>query len=311
MRQTMRQPPAFSMASVARAARAALQWRLLLLWVLSMLVPTLILALPAWHVLASNLDYSVHAQTLARALDMTAISDLLAIHGRHQLAFTQAGAMALLATLLISPLLSGMAATAACAPQAPGVAAPGFAAPGFAAPGFAALMRGGVDRYGPMLRMLAWGALPLGAAFMTGSAAIEAAAAYAGTVTSAADAALPLALAPVPMLLLMGLALASLDAGRAFLALDPRRRSAVSAWLSGCTLLARHPLAALGSYAAISIAGLGLAALLALARAHTAGVDAIGFAGALLLAQATVLAIGSMRCARLFALVELARMRAA
>ncbi|HEX8609811.1 MAG TPA: hypothetical protein VF800_00790 [Telluria sp.] len=292
----MNQTPAFSMVSVPRAARAALQWRLLLLWALWMLVPTLILALPAWHLLSANLDYSVHAASLARALDMTTISDLLAIHGRNQVAFTQAGAMALIATLLISPMLSGMVATAARAEKSPG---------------FAALSRGGVDYYAPMLRMLAWGALPLGGAFMAGTAAMEAAAMYATKVAASSEAALPLMLAQALMVLLMGLAAASLDAGRAFLAYDPRKRSALSAWLAGCTLLARHPLAALGSYLAISIVGLGLAALLSLARAHTAGFNALGFAGALLLTQAAVVTIGWMRSARLFALIELARTRMA
>ncbi|NHZ66280.1 hypothetical protein [Massilia genomosp. 1] len=290
----MKQTPAFSMASIPRAARAALQWRLLLLWTLWMLAPTLILALPAWHLLSTHLDYSVHAHTLARALDMTAVSDLLAIHGRNQMAFTQAGAMALIATLLISPMLSGMAATAARADKAPG---------------FAALTRGGVDYYAPMLRMLAWGALPLGAAFMVGTSAMEAAAMRATKVVARGEAALPMMLAQALMLLLMGLAAASLDAGRAFLAYDPRKRSAWSAWLAGCTLLARHPLAALGSYIGISIVGLALAALLSLARAHTAGVDALSFAGALLLTQAAVVVIGWMRSARLFALIELARTR--
>ncbi|MDM5178790.1 hypothetical protein PO883_16435 [Massilia sp. DJPM01] len=290
----MHPSPAFSIASVPRAARAALQWRLLLLWVLWMLVPTLVMALPAWHLLSASLDYSVHAAALARALDMTALSDLMAVHARHQVVFTQAGSMALLATLLISPMLSGMVATAARAQQVPG---------------FAALTRGGADYYAPMLRLLAWGALPLGLAFVAGMGAIDAATAYAAKVISADDAALALMLAQALMVLLIGLVTVSLDAGRAFLAYDPRKRSALAAWLSGCMLLVRHPLAALGSYAGISIAGLALAGLLSLARANMAGIDALGFTGALLLTQAAVIAIGWMRSARLFALIDLARTR--
>ncbi|NHZ41093.1 hypothetical protein [Massilia aquatica] len=291
----MKQTPALSMACVPRAVHAALQWRLLLLWALWMLVPTLILALPAWQLLSANLDYSVHAQALARALDMTAIGDLLDVQARQQGTFIQVGALAATVTLLISPLLSGMVATAARSAQAPG---------------FAALLRGGAGYYWPMLRMLAIGALPLGLAYMVGNAAIGAASTRLTTVTSAGDAALLMTLAQVLTVLLMGLVAASLDAGRAFLAADPGKRSALSAWLSGCTLLARHPLASLGSYIVISLAGLVLAALLSLARANTAGVDAIGFAEALLLTQAAVVTIGWMRSARLFALIELARTRA-
>ncbi|MDQ1815307.1 hypothetical protein RBA41_18565 [Massilia sp. CCM 9210] len=287
--------PAFSIAAVPRAARAALQWRLLLLWALWMLVPTLIMALPAWHLLSSNLDYSVHAAALARALDMTAVSDLLDVYGRHQAVFTQAGSIALGVTLLISPLLSGMVATAARAPQPPG---------------FAALTRGGLAYYAPMLRMLAWGAVPLGAAFMAGISAVDAASTYAGKVVTTGETALPMMLAQALMVLLIGLVTASLDAGRAILANDVRQRSALAAWWSGCMLLARHPVAALGTYIVISLVGLGLAGLLSLLRVNTAGVGVLGFTGALLLTQAAVVTIGWMRSARLFALIDLVRARA-
>lgn len=283
---------ALSMAALPRAARMALQWRLLLLWAAWMLVPTAIVALPVWHLLAENLDYSVHAAALARQLDMTAVSDLLAVQGKNQLALTQAGITALVATLLMSPLLSGMAVTAARAP---------------ASLGFAALMRGGVDEYARMLRMLAWAVVPLGVVLLAGTTLNDIAAGYAGRALVASDAALPGALAAAFTLLLSSLAYVTLDAGRAVLALNPRQTSVVLAWCAGCEMLARRPFATLGAYAAVSVVGLGLAGLLSLARLRVPGVDSIAFACGLLLTQAIVVTIGWMRCARLFALVALAR----
>ena len=114
-------------------------------------------------------------------------------------------------------------------------------------------------------------------------------------------------LAILVLLLLLALAHATLDAGRAALALDRRRRSALGAWWDGCKLLLRRPLATLGAYLAITLAALALAALLSLARIHLPPVGAAGFIGAFLLTQLIVMVLAWMRTARLFAMVELAR----
>jgi hypothetical protein len=59
----------------------------------------------------------------------------------------------------------------------------------------------------------------------------------------------------------------------------------------------------LGSYAAISLIGLGAAAALGLARVHLPHVGTAGFAFALLLTQAIAVLLAWMRSARLFALI--------
>lgn len=282
----------FSFSAVPRAARSAFQWRLLLLWVLWMLVPTAILSAPVWQTLSAQLDYSAHAAAIAQQLDMTVFADLMAAHGKNVGAFNNAAILALIVTLLISPLLSGMAASAARSP---------------ATLGFGALTAGGLAEYPRMLRMLLWSAVPLGIAAALGSAAMDAAGEYgeAAILESSADLAANLALALT--VLLLALVHATLDAGRAELAIERRRTSAVKAWWSGCKLLFRRPLATVGVYLAISAVGLGLAAGLTVGRINLSGASVAGFIGALLLVQVTVAVLGWMRSARLFAMMELAR----
>ena len=284
--------PAFSLRAVPRAARAALQWRLLLLWVLWMLIPTAIIGLTVFQTLSAQLDYSVHAAALAKELDMTVLADLMAAHGKNAAAFNSAGVLALIVTLLISPLLTGMASTAA---RAEGTL------------GFRALTAGGLTEYPRMLRMLVWSAIPLGLAAALGGMALDAASKHeaAAIVESSASGANYAALAL--SVLLLALAHATLDAGRAALTIERRRTSAVKAWWSGCKLLLQRPLATLGVYLLITAVGLALVAALALGRLNVSGASLAGFLGALLLVQLTVAVLGWMRSARLFALVELAR----
>lgn len=80
-----------------------------------------------------------------------------------------------------------------------------------------------------------------------------------------------------------------------------------TAWRDGCRLLLRRPLATLGVYLSITLAGLVLAALLSLGRVHLAPVSAASFIGAFALTQLIVMVLAWMRTARLFAMVELAR----
>jgi hypothetical protein len=277
---------------VLRAARAALQWRLMLMWVLCMLLPTAILGLTMWNMLSAHLDYSVHAASLARQLDMTVMSDLLVIHGKHSMAFNGAAVISLIVTLLLAPFLSGVAATAARAD---------------AAPGFRALVSGALTEYPRMFRMMLCSLIPLGIAVILGSAAMEAAGENAHSAILESDARLWNMLALALSALLLALAHATLDAGRAALVIDRRRTSALLAWWSGCQMLARRPLAGVGAYALITAAGLALAAALAIGRVNVAGASVGGFIGALLLVQLGVMAIGAMRSARLFAMVALAR----
>nr|WP_081984113.1 hypothetical protein [Massilia sp. JS1662] len=286
-------PRAAGPHGVLHAMRAALQWRLLLWWAVLLLLPTVVAALPVWELLSASLDHSVYATRLAERLDMIAYADIM--HGARDQYAPALGAgslVALVLTLLLSPLLAGMALAAARAPQP-------------LASG--ALLAAGAQCYPRLARMLAWSIVPLGVAVMMGSSAHHLAGQVAETARLEADAERAAHLATLATVVLLLLAHATIDVGRAMLAADRRRTSAIGAWWRGCGQLARRPLALLGTYLAMTAAGLVIAALLAFARVHVPALGTVGTIGAVVLAQLVVLVLGWMRMARLFALVALLR----
>jgi len=275
------------------SARTALQWRLLLLWAACVLLPTVLLALPVYSLLAGQLDYSTHAPALARALDIVALGDLTTVLGRQMPAIGTAGCGALALTLALSPLLSGAAVAAARAPERLR---------------FKPLLAGALAEYPRMARMLCWAVVPLGGAAFVGMWLLDMAQAYGRTVVLAKDASNATLAAGVATALLVLFVNLTLDAGRAALAIDRRRTSAVAGWWRGLDLLARRPGPVLGAYALFTAGGLLLAALLALGRLQVPPVGPVQLIAALLLTQLIALVIGWMRVARLFALVRVAMM---
>lgn len=286
-------PHPAGMRAALHAARGALQWRLLLWWALLLLLPTLAATLPVWQLLSASLDHSVAAARLAERLDLIAITDLVAVaRERYLPAVRMGGAVALVLTLLLSPLLSGMAIAAARTPQRLRCGA---------------LLAAGAQEYLRLARMLVWSAVPLGVAGLVGAGAMRLAGRTAETALLEGDAERAAHLAMLATAVLLLLAHATVDTGRAVLAADRRRTSAVMAWLEGCRLLLRRPLALLGTYVAVTAAGVVLAAVLAFARVHVPALGTLGTAGAVVLAQLAVLVLGWMRAARLFALATLVR----
>lgn len=278
---------------VLHATRGALQWRLLLWWAVLLLLPTVVAALPVWELLSASLDHSVYAARLAERLDMIAYADILhAAREQYAPALGAGSVVALVLTLLLSPLLAGMALAAARAPEP-------------LASG--ALLAAGAQFYPRMARMLAWSIVPLGLAGLVGSSAHHLAGQVAETAVLETDAERAAHLATLATVVLLLLAHATVDIGRAMLAADRRRTSVIGAWWRGCGQLARRPLALLGTYLAVTAGGLVVAALLAFARVHVPALGTIGTAGAVVLAQLVVLVLGWMRMARLFALTALLR----
>jgi hypothetical protein len=274
--------------NLKNAARAALQWRLLLIWLGAVLLPTLLLALPFWNALSGALDHSVRAPELARALDVAALTDVMSEMNRNAVAVQAGGLSAIVLALLLSPFLTGVITTAGRAQETAR---------------WRELFTGGVAEYPRMLRMLLWSIVPLGVAFALGGALAEAAEDYVQGATLAADAARWTMAANIATAILVLLANLTLDAGRAQLAIDRRRTSAVKAWWWGVKLLLRRPGAMLGAYAVLTVGGLLLAALLAVARLQVQGSNGLLLAAAFVLAQLVALAVAWMRAARLFALM--------
>lgn len=283
---------ASSLALTMRASRAALQWRLLLLWAGLLLIPTIIAVIPIWRTLSASLDHAAHAAALAHRLDLMSLADLVANARGNGAAIGQGAIAAVVLTLLLSPLLSGLVVTAARAT---------------APPGFAPLLTGAFSEYGRMLRMLLWSIVPLGVALAIGAGALKLADRQAAKAILEADADLLHQLALLFTGLLFLLACATLDAGRAALAVDRRRTSAVKAWWRGLGMLRRRPLASLAVYLLITLLGLALYALLGVARLNVAAPGPLAIAGGLLLTQLAALVLAWMRSARLFALIDVKR----
>ncbi len=276
-----------------QACRQALQWRLLLLWMILLALPTLILVLPGWFVLGPALDHSVHAARIAASADVAVLGDLinLVASGKSQ-ALSLALIFSLLCTLALSPLMSGMAVTALRAPHPPG---------------FGALLRGGGQEYGRMARLLIIGLVPLGlgvAAFGNlqkwAMKRADAAIVYDDTLLSGYGA---LALG----LLLLALTHAILDSARADFALDTRRRSAFKALWRGFKSVWRRPFLTLWFYGSISGVAILLILPLLWLRINVPHSSWPGFVFALLLMQLVIAILAWMRNARLFALAAIVR----
>jgi len=113
--------------------------------------------------------------------------------------------------------------------------------------------------------------------------------------------------AMVVLLMAFGLAHATVEAGRAVMAADPSRRSAVKAWWRGTRLLVQRPVAVLVVYLGTLVAGLGLALAFAYARTQVVAATPGALVLGVLLVQLLVAAIAWGRIARLYGLSLLAR----
>lgn len=272
--------------------RDALQWRLLLLWVLGLLLPTAIVALPLWDALAAQFDHNLHVGQLASGFDAMAISGATSNIGESGAWFGGIGFAASMLVVLLTPWLSGMVVASIRT---------GYPL------GFTGLVGGGLREYGRMLRTLLWSLLPLGAAFVLGSIAVAVADKLTEDAILAADADRATDIALFVMAVLLLLAHASVEAGRGMIAANPARRSVVRAWGRGVILLLRRPLAVLLVYLGTALVGYGLAFVLGLLRIQASGGDWLVVMLGLLVTQLLVAAIAYGRSARLYAMADLAR----
>jgi len=280
---------------MAAAGRRALQWRLLLLWIVILLLPTAMVTLPLWQIFSEQLDHTLHAADLAQRMTLNGAGDLVGSIMTDGATLKSAGMLAGVFTVLASPFLNGMAVTAARSAEAPG---------------FATLIQGGAAEYWRMLRMLIVSLIPLAVAVGIGSAATDAVTKFGEHAILRSSADHVGLLGQIALGLLMLLALASVDAGRAQFALSTRKRSAWKAWWRGCKLIARQPLATLGSYVVLSLVGLIVFAVFVWLRTNVPHVSVIGFIGGLVFTQAAAATLAWIRGARLFALADIAKAQA-
>ena len=270
-----------------RAVGAATQWRLLLLWVGLLLIPTAVASLPVWRALSSLLDHSVHAAEWASHFDALAFGDTLAALSPMSPALGAGALLSVILSVLLSPFLNGMAVGSALAGRRLG---------------FGHLLQCGVVEYPRMFRLLLW-ALPLYAAAFAAvgaaSALTEKFAARA-VLESRADLVSDWALAAVVVVfLIVQVVMASSRA--AFMA-DPMLRSATRAFGRGWLMLLRRPCSTLGWFVGISVVGYAVALALGLLRISIPAGGAPALVLGIVLMQLIALAMGWAHIARMFAL---------
>ncbi|MEN9865153.1 MAG: hypothetical protein RL748_743 [Pseudomonadota bacterium] len=278
--------------SLALACRHALQWRLLLIWVILLLLPTIFATAPIWMLMSSAFDHSVYAEQIAAQFDVTALGDFFMLLQQQRVVLGSAALGGAFSALLLSPLLSGMTISAINADKPLSCSA---------------LIAGGMVEYGRMLRLLLLALLPIGLALAVAKMAHKAMEEYGDSVVleSQADWAwygwLGLAL------LLLVLTHVSVDAARAHFAIDPNCRSAWRAMWRGMKMVFSRPLATLGCYIGISLIGFLLVFALIYLRINLPHASTAGVCLALVFMQVMMVVVAWMRNARLFALAAVAR----
>jgi hypothetical protein len=275
-----------------RALQRALQWRLLLLWAVITAVPTFMVALPVWRALAHRLDDCLRASEWSSQGNVVMFADLVGQLRETGAVQAGSGLAATLLMLALVPLLNGMFVAAARAPTTLGLGE---------------LVQAGLKHYGPMLRLMLLALAPLGVALGLGSLMIKGVARYGEFAVLEADVEHLRWLALALGALLFAGADASLDAGRACLALYPSRRSAIRAWWRGFGLVVNYPARSVGLYLGITaVAGCALT-IAAWLRLELPSAGHAGFLAGLLLTQLIAAIIAWMHFARQFAMFELAR----
>jgi len=274
------------------AVRFALQWRLLLIWMAVLLLPTALAVLPIWTMFAELFNHSIYASELAHRLDANSMLDVIYAATKNQLALNGGGIAGVVSALLLSPFLTGVAITAAKTGEALTLGQ---------------LMHGGMAEYWRLLRMLIIALVLLGVAIAVGGAVMNWATTYAGKAVLESSANLASRSALALTVVLFFIADATVDAGRAQFALSSKRRSAFKAWWRGVKFIVSRPFASLGAYLLLTLVGFALAALFGVLRINMPQVGALGFVAAFVVTQAIVAAMAWLRGARLFALVQLAK----
>jgi hypothetical protein len=173
--------------------------------------------------------------------------------------------------------------------------------------GFGALLQNGLIEYGRMFRLMLWSLLPLGLAMGVFAATGHMVDKYSEKAVLETQVDTYSNILHVIALIVFVVIHSVVESARAAFIADVNLRSATRAMWRGIRQLIRRPVKTLLFYLVVTLVGLVLAAVFAVARIH---VTAFGFSGvllALILGQLIVLAMGWMRTARLFALTEVAR----
>ena len=278
--------------AVMRAVGVATQWRLLLLWVGTLLIPTAIVSVPLWRALGGILDHSVHARAWAEGVDALAFGDTIAALAPVSSALAGSALVAIALTGMLTPFLNGMVVGSALSGRTLG---------------FGHLLQCGVVEYARMFRVLLWSIALYVVLLVAASAALGFAdkVAHHAVLESSAEHASRWAALAIAVLWLI--ANVVLEGTRAAFMADARLRSATRAFGRGWLLLLRRPASTLAYFLGVSVLGYGVALALGVLRLSLERGSVTGLVLALVLAQCIVLAVGWVHIARLYALSAIAR----
>ncbi|RDS84734.1 hypothetical protein DWU98_01870 [Dyella monticola] len=272
--------------------RIAAQWRLLLLWLLIMLIPASLVALPLRSMLGGLLDTSVHVSEWAQHFNDMMFSDVIMTLSQHSQWLLTDMAIAQAVTLLLSPFLTGMIVGSGRAGRTLG---------------FGALLQSGLVEYGRMFRLLLWSLIPYGIVIAVGLLGGHLADKHSEHAVLESQADRYTSIAHWVLGIVFVLAQAIVESARAAFIADTSLRSATRALGRGIKQLFRKPVRTLLFYLIVTVIGLVLVLLFGMLRIRVTAVGFFGFAVALLLSQIVVLVIGWVRTARLFALAKVAQ----
>jgi hypothetical protein len=280
-------------AALGAGALGGLQWRVMLLWILITLLPTLVVALPLWSLLDGMLGHSVHADRYASHFEGLMFTDVMAgLRDNHWTGMAFFGGVLL--TLAISPFLTGM------------VVAGGRAGRALS---FGALLQGGATEYGRMLRLLILSLVPYVLFGMAANGLSSFAADKGDAAFLESDADMWAHVALGVTLLVFVIVQCIVESARAAYIADVTLRSAFRALGRGFMQFIRRPFGTLLVYLVITLVGSILALFIASWRGHTVAAGS-GTLVAFLIVQVGVIVVAWMRTSRLLALARLANVNA-
>jgi hypothetical protein len=280
------------LAMIHRAMRRALQWRLLVLSPVVLFAAALATLFPLFRVLGEVFNYSPRWKELTM-LDSYAVAGIAkAFATPASTAVTTGVQTSIVLGLLLAPFLAGAALVVADAD---------------ARPRLRALLSGAAAFYPRLLRMQLAALIPLGVAGLLASVVIRWSSRVEDAATSEAATHASSRIAWTLAIALVFVAQLVVDAGRARLAVEPARRSAVKALGAGVKLILKRPVQALAVGAASMVAALLVAAIVLIVRNQLAQTSVAAIVLAFVLGQVAVAAIAWGRAAKLCGLVEIAR----
>lgn len=280
------------LAMIRRAMRRALQWRLLVLSPVVLLVAATATLFPLLRALGEVFDRSPRWQELT-GLDSFAAAGLAKVlQGPASGTITTGVQTSIVLALLLAPLLAGAALVVADADARPRIRG---------------LLSGAAAYYPRLLRMQLAALIPLGAAGLLTSVLVRWSSHVDDAATSEAATHASSRIAWTLAIALVFVAQLVVDAGRARLAAEPERRSAVKALGAGVKLIVKRPAQALAIGASTTAASLLIATIVLVVRNQFAQTSGAAVLFAFLIGQLAVMAIAWGRAAKLCGLVEIAR----